>query len=122
MASLYTYGRIAIAAINFDEMQQFYTTILQQEPTSRIRDVFVEYQLPELRLDLFKPREANRPEFQQNTRSTLNIVLEVRDIEAAAKHFASVGCQPGKIIDAFHGKEFYAYDPAQNRLIVHQEK
>lgn len=122
MASLYTYARIAIAAINFDEMQQFYTRILQQEPTSRIRDVFVEYQLPELRLDLFQPREANRPEFQRNTRSTMNIVLEVRDIEAAAKHFASVGCQPGKIIDAFHGKEFYAYDPAQNRLIVHQEK
>jgi hypothetical protein len=52
----------------------------------------------------------------------MNIVLEVRDIEAAAKHFASVGCQPGKIVDAFHGKQFYAYDPTQNRLIVHQAK
>ena len=122
MASLYTYGRIAIAAINFEEMQQFYTSILQQEPASRIRDVLVEYQLPELRLALFKPHEADRPEFQCNTCSTMNIVLEVRDIEAAAKHFASVGCQPGKIVDAFHGKQFYAYDPAQNRLIVHQEK
>jgi 3-polyprenyl-4-hydroxybenzoate decarboxylase len=34
MASLYTYGRIAIAASNFEEMQQFYTSILQQEPAS----------------------------------------------------------------------------------------
>jgi hypothetical protein len=122
MTSLYTYGRIAIAAINFEEMEQFYTSILQQKPKIRIRDVFVEYHLPELRLDLFRPREKNHPEFQHNTRSTLNIVLEVRDVEAVAKHFTSVGCQPGEIWDTFHGKEFYAYDPVDNRLIVHQPK
>jgi histidinol phosphatase-like enzyme len=122
MDSLYTYGRLAIAAINFEEMEQFYTNILQQKPVGRIRDIFLEYHLPELRLDLFRPSEKLQPEFQQNTRSTMNIVLEVRDIEAAAKHFASVGCQPGDIRDTFHGKEFYAYDPLENRLIVHQSK
>lgn len=122
MASLYTYGRLAIATNNLEEMEQFYTRLLQQEPTSHIRDSYVEYHLPELRLGLFRPRESNKTEFQQNTSTTLSIVLEVRDIDAAAAHFASVGCQPGTIKDAFHGKEFYAYDPMHNRLIVHQEK
>lgn len=122
MTSLYKYGRLAIAAMNFDEMRKFYSTVLQQEPTRHIKDVYVEYQLPDLRLGLFKPRPDNRPEFMHDTRSTASIVLEVMDIDAAAKHFRSVGCTPGKIIDTFHGKEFYAYDPAQNRLIVHQEK
>lgn len=122
MASLYTYGRLAIAASNLEEMEQFYTRLLQQEPASRIRDSYVEYHLPELRLGLFRPRETNKPEFQRNTPTTLSIVLEVRDINAAAAHFAAVGCQPGTIRDTFHGKEFYTYDPMHNRLIVHQEK
>ena len=122
MASLYKYGRLAIAAIDFDTMRQFYSKVLQQEPTRHIKDVYVEYQLPDLRIGLFKPRPDNRPEFMHDTRSTASIVLEVTDIDAAIKHFTSVGCTPGKVIDTFHGKEFYAYDPAQNRLIVHQEK
>lgn len=122
MASLYKYGRVAIAAINFDEMKQFYCRILQQEPARSIQDVYVEFQLPDLRLGLFKPRPDNRPEFLHDTRSTASIVLEVLDIDEAAKHFRAVGCTPGKIIDAFHGKEFYVYDPAQNRLIIHEEK
>jgi predicted enzyme related to lactoylglutathione lyase len=122
MASLYTYGRLAIAANNLDEMEQFYTRLLQQEPASRILNSYVEYHLPELRLGLFRPRETNKAEFQQNTPTTLSIVLEVRDIDAAAAHFASIGCHPGTIRDTFHGKEFYAYDPMRNRLIVHQEK
>lgn len=122
MASLYKCGRLAIAAIDFDEMRQFYSKILQQEPTRQIKDVYVEYQLPDLRIGLFKPRPDNRPEFMHDTRSTASIVLEVTDIDAAIKHFNAVGCTLGKIIDTFHGKEFYTYDPAQNRLIVHQEK
>ncbi|EFH79847.1 VOC family protein [Ktedonobacter racemifer] len=122
MASLYKYGRLAIAAINFNEMKEFYSKILQEEPIRHIKDVYVEFQLPELRIGLFKPRPDNRPEFMHDTRSTASIVLEVIDINDAANHFRSVGCSPGKIIDTFHGKEFYAYDPAQNRLIVHQEK
>lgn len=122
MASLYKYGRLAIAAINFNEMKEFYSKILQEEPIRHIKDVYVEFQLPELRIGLFKPRPDNRPEFMHDTRSTASIVLEVIDINDAANHFRSVGCTPGKIVDTFHGKEFYAYDPAQNRLIVHQEK
>ena len=29
---------------------------------------------------------------------------------------------PGEIIEASHGREIYAYDPAGNRLILHQGK
>jgi hypothetical protein len=29
---------------------------------------------------------------------------------------------PGEIIEASHGREIYAYDPAKNRLILHQAK
>ncbi|GHO41917.1 VOC family protein [Ktedonospora formicarum] len=122
MVSLYKYGRLAIAAIHFDEMKEFYTKILQEEPIRQVKDVYVEFQIPELRIGLFKPRPDNRPEFMHDTRSTASIVLEVIDIHEAANHFRSVGCTPGKIVDTFHGQEFYAYDPAQNRLIVHQEK
>jgi hypothetical protein len=121
MASFYKYGRLAIAAIEFDEMKQFYSKILQQEPIKQIGDVYVEYHLPDLRLSLFKPRPDHHPEFRHDTRSTVSIVLDVIDINAAATYFRSVGCMPGMIMDTFHGQEFYAYDPSQNRLIVHQE-
>lgn len=122
MTALYKYGRVAIAAIDFDTMKQFYSQILKQEPARQIKDVYVEFQLPDLRLGLFKPRPDHRQEFMHDTRSTASVVLEVTDIDEAARHFRAIGCTPGKIIETFHGKEFYAYDPAQNRLIVHQEK
>jgi hypothetical protein len=39
MTSLYKYGRVAIAAMDFDKMKQFYGQILEQEPARHIKDV-----------------------------------------------------------------------------------
>ncbi|MEL6928818.1 MAG: VOC family protein, partial [Cyanobacteria bacterium J06600_6] len=42
-------------------------------------------------------------------------------LEQAIACISKLGCPPpGEIITASHGREIYGYDPAQNRLILHE--
>jgi predicted enzyme related to lactoylglutathione lyase len=74
-------------------------------------------------LGIFKPKENHRVEFENSAQSGMSLCLEVDDLEKAIAHLTSIGYPPpGEITTASHGREIYAYDPANNRLILHQSK
>jgi hypothetical protein len=57
----------------------------------------------------------------ESAQSGMSLCLEVEDLENAIAHLTALGYPPpGQIIIATHGREIYAYDPAGNRLILHQ--
>lgn len=120
MVFQYTAALVTLAAINPDQLVLFYTQLLGQEPQPYIPNVYAEFQLPGLRLGIFKPKDTNQSEFEP-VKSGMSLCLEVKDLEAAVASLTSWGYPPpGEILTASHGREIYAYDPALNRLILHQ--
>ncbi|MEB3355398.1 MAG: VOC family protein [Synechococcales bacterium] len=112
---------LTLAAAEFDPIVAFYQALLGRSPTSHIPNVYAEFQLPGLRLAIFKPKSDHEAEFSQPTRSGFSLCLEVADLEGAIAHLTAIGHPPtGAIVTASHGRELYAYDPAGNRLILHQ--
>lgn len=113
---------VTIADLNSEKLVQFYTQFLQLEPHLYIPNVYAEFQVPGLRLGIFKPKESSVEEFSHSERSGMSLCLEVTDLEAAIDRLKKLGYPPpGEIITASHGREIYAYDPAKNRLILHQK-
>ena len=79
---------------------------------------YAEFVLPALKLALFKPSDGQ--EFV-GPAGSMSLCLEVTDLESAIATLKDLGhSPPGDVIDASHGQEIYAYDPAGNRLILHQ--
>ena len=119
----YTAAFATLAATDIDTLVGFYAQLLAQEPKLYIPDVYAEFQLSGLRLGIFKPKENHRVEFENSAQSGMSLCLEVDDLEKAIAHLTSIGYPPpGEITTASHGREIYAYDPANNRLILHQSK
>lgn len=115
-----TAALVTLAAIEPEELVFFYTQLLEQKPKPYIPNVYAEFQLPGLRLGIFKPKDTNQSEFE-NLKSTMSLCLEVRNLEVAITHLTTLRYPPpGKILTASHGREIYAYDPAGNRLILYQ--
>ena len=111
---------VTLASVNIESLVDFYTQLLGQAPTSYIPNIYAEFQLPGLQLGIFKPKVTNKQEFESG-KSGMSLCLEVKDLEGAIAHLTSLGYPPpGKILTASHGKEIYAYDPEENRLILHQ--
>ncbi|MDM9382810.1 VOC family protein [Chlorogloeopsis sp. ULAP01] len=114
---------VTLASINIETLVVFYTKLLGFEPVTLISNVYAEFQLPGLKLGIFKPKQTNSSEFENSVRSKMSLCLEVSDLENAIAHLNLLGYPPpGEIIVASHGKEIYAYDPDGNRLILHQSK
>ncbi len=112
---------VTLASVDIDNLVLFYTLLLMQEPKPYIPNVYAEFQLPALRLVIFKPKETNQSEFENAVKSGMSLCLEVNDLEDAIAHLTALGYPPpGNILMASHGREIYAYDPAGNRLILHQ--
>lgn len=112
---------ITLATVELKTLVAFYTTLLGKSPAAHIPNVYAEFQLPGLRLGIFKPKETNRQEFENLVKSAMSLCLEVSNLEDAIAHLSSLGYPPpGEILTASHGREIYAYDPAGNRLILHQ--
>lgn len=112
---------VTLAAIDIKTLVVFYTYLFQQEPKPYIPNVYAEFQLPGLRLGIFKPKQNNESEFDNSAKSGMSLCLEVSDLEEAIAHLTALGYPPpGEIITASHGREMYAYDPGGNRLILHQ--
>jgi predicted enzyme related to lactoylglutathione lyase len=110
---------ITIAADDFSTVVNFYQQLFSQQPNAYVANVYAEFQLTSLRLGIFKPK--NQQEFANSAGSGMSICIEVEDLEAAIAHLSAIGYPPpGQIINASHGKEIYACDPAGNRLILHQ--
>ncbi|HAA31879.1 MAG TPA: glyoxalase [Cyanobacteria bacterium UBA8553] len=122
---------VTLAVADIETLVRFYTQLLNQQPKSCIPNVYAEFQLPGLRLGLFKPKENHLVEFENSAHGGMSLCLEVEDLEEAITltgflriaHLTSLGYPPpGKMITASHGREIYAFDPARNRLILHQSK
>jgi catechol 2,3-dioxygenase-like lactoylglutathione lyase family enzyme len=129
---------VTLAAVDLEKLVQFYTELLDQKPQPYILSNYAEFRLPGLRLGIFKPRDTHQPEFEtpsypskedlstdlergKGNKGGMSLCLEVSDLEDAIAHLAFLGYPPsGEIIAASHGREIYAYDPAGNRLILHQ--
>lgn len=121
MAFHYTDAFVTLADANIETLVQFYAQLLEQEPEPYIPNVYAEFRLSGLRLGIFKPKQSNQQEFANSARSGMSLCLEVEDLEAAIAHLSEMGCPPPEeITTASHGREIYAYDPAGNRLILHQ--
>jgi predicted enzyme related to lactoylglutathione lyase len=114
---------VTLAAVNFEQLLQFYSQLLQQQPQIFIPKVYAEFNLKGLRLGIFSPKESHQQEFSNSIGSGMSLCLEVEDLEQTIAHLTRIGCPPpGDILSASHGWEIYAYDPAFNRLILHQSK
>lgn len=119
----YTDAFVTLAAADAETLVQFYSKLLEREPDPYIPNVYAEFQLSGLRLGIFKPKPKHWQEFENSARSGMSLCLEVENLEEAIAHLTSIGYPPpGDILTASHGREIYAYDPAGNRLIVHQSE
>ncbi|MGB3237652.1 MAG: VOC family protein [Geitlerinemataceae cyanobacterium] len=112
---------VTLADANSEKLVQFYRQFLQIEPQPHIPHIYAEFQLPGLQLGIFQPKSGHVAEFSDSDRSGMSLCLEFPNLEAAIARLQHLGYPPpGEIITASHGREIYAYDPAGNRLILHQ--
>ena len=113
---------LTLAAVDVEGLIQFYVQVLECEPVVHRSQIYAEFRLPGLRLGIFSPRIEHRSEFQ-GAKGGMSLCLEVTDLEGAIAHLTQLGYPPpGPIHMASHGREIYAYDPADNRLILYQRK
>lgn len=111
---------VTISTKRIQLLVDFYTQLFQKQPTVYQPSIYAEFQLEKLRLGIFQPKPERQAEFK-NLSSSMSLCLEVEQLEQAIAHLSEMGYPPtGKIIEASHGREIYAYDPEGNRLILHQ--
>jgi len=116
----YTDIYLAIATDDIEALHDFYSQLLEQQADVYRPSVYAEFRLEKLRLAIFKPKTQRQSEFV-NTGSSLSLCLEVEDLDRAIALLTELGYPPpGEVIDASHGQEIYGYDPAGNRIILHQ--
>ena len=109
-----------LASEELSALVEFYQGLLNQVPQSYVPGRYAEFALPGLKLALFKPSSGHKPEFRGSAGS-MSLCLEVGDLAGAIATLTQLGHPPpGNVIHASHGQEIYAYDPAGNRLILHQ--
>lgn len=113
---------VTLGVADFAKVINFYSQFLNQEPQPFVPNVYGEFRFPGgLRLGIFQPNAENFSEFSNSNQSGMSLCLEVENLESAIAHLTSLGYPPpGEITFASHGREIYAYDPAGNRLILHQ--
>jgi predicted enzyme related to lactoylglutathione lyase len=98
-----------------DTLWRFYQQLFGLEPAVYLPQVYAEFDLPGLRLGIFKPKDV--AEFGGT--GNMSLCVEVADLEAAIACLSALGQPPpGAIKVASHGREIYAYDPLGNRLIL----
>ncbi|MBT9316172.1 VOC family protein [Leptothoe spongobia] len=111
---------VTLAHENLEELVEFYQNLLGYPPSPHESEQYAEFSLPGLKLALFKPRADHTEEFSKPA-SSMSLCLEVENLESTISTLTGLGyAPPDDIIHASHGQEIYAYDPAGNRLILHQ--
>lgn len=119
---------VALADPDGKTLVRFYRQLFGQEPVKYIPEVYAEFQLPGLRLGIFKPSTVHRSEFEGQAGS-ISLCIEVAQLEEAIASVEQAFIEtrltgdhllPGDIMTSSHGREVYAYDPAGNRLILHE--
>jgi predicted enzyme related to lactoylglutathione lyase len=123
MSFQYSDAFLTIAALDFERVVKYYQCLLQIEPNPNIANVYTEFKLPSLRLGIFNPKKSHQKELANSVGSGMSLCLEVENLEVAIAHLTEMGYPPpGEIAIASHGREIYAYDPAGNRIILHESK
>lgn len=112
---------ITLASERFEDLVDFYSALLGQGAEPYQRDRYAEFQLPGLRLAIFRPKPDQAEQFNASTSGAMSLCLEVVALEAAIARLTDLGYPPpGPVLTASHGREVYACDPDGNRLILHQ--
>ncbi|MEY2984200.1 MAG: hypothetical protein RLZZ568_817 [Cyanobacteriota bacterium] len=113
---------LTIGTDHFTAVVEFYRLVLQQDPQPWHPDRYAEFHLPGLRLGIFRPQVDHQGEFAQSDQSGFSLCLEVDNLERAIAQFqrGDLALNPGQIQTASHGREIYSYDPAGNRIILHE--
>jgi predicted enzyme related to lactoylglutathione lyase len=112
---------VTLASVNFERLVGFYSELLDQAARPYQRDRYAEFQLPGLRLAIFKPQADQVSQFAAPSSGAMSLCLEVTDLARAIAQLTRLGhAPPGPVLTASHGREVYAYDPDGNRLILHQ--
>ncbi|QUS62440.1 VOC family protein [Synechocystis sp. PCC 7339] len=113
---------LTIGTVHFAEVVAFYQSILEQEPLPYSPGRYAQFQLLGMVLAIFSPHPDQALEFSASERSGFSLCLEVADLPTAiakiARFYAPIKEQT--IIYASHGREIYLYDPAGNRIILHE--
>jgi catechol 2,3-dioxygenase-like lactoylglutathione lyase family enzyme len=123
MVFQYTDAFVTIATLDIEKLVFFYTRFLIIKPVKIIPNIYAEFQLPGIKLGIFKAKKTNESEFLNSLKSKMSLCLEVSNLEDAIAHLTILGYPPpGEITTASHGREIYAYDPDGNRIILHQSK
>lgn len=122
MPLAYTTAFLTLADRESERLVQFYQQLLGQAPIVHIPHVYAEFQLSGLRLGIFKPKASHQLEFISPSSGSMSLCIEVEHLERAIDHLTALGYPPSGVgTIAPHGKEVYAYDPAGNRLILHEK-
>lgn len=112
---------MTLAAIDPAPLIQFYSQLLGRLPQPHKPGIYGEFQLPDLRLAIFKPRPEDEAYFHPQPGGAVSLCLQVEDLAAVLAHLQTLGCLPiTGIIQASHGQEAYVHDPDGNRLILYQ--
>ena len=110
---------VTLAAVDLATLVQFYGQLLNQPPSAVVPNVYAEFQLPGVKLGIFRPR--NELKSARSAPAAMSLCLEVENLAAAIAHLTQLGYPPeGEIKIASHGREIHAYDPEGNGLILHQ--
>lgn len=113
---------VTISTNELKILVEFYSHLWQKQPTVYHPAVYAEFKLEKLRLGIFQPKPERQQEFSNHS-SSMSLCIEVENLDIAIARLTDMGYPPpGEIIEASHGREIYAYDPANNRLIIHQSK
>ena len=113
---------VTISTKNIEKLVNFYSQLLQKQPNHYRPGIYAEFELEKLRLGIFKPKVEHETEFA-NSGSSMSLCIEVKNLEQAIACLTDLGCPPpAGIIEASHGREIYAYDPVNTRLILHQSR
>ncbi|MDX2231779.1 MAG: glyoxalase [Leptolyngbyaceae cyanobacterium bins.349] len=118
MPLTHTAAFLTISTPNFDRLVAFYQQFLDQAPVTFRPNVYAEFQLPGMRLGIFRPKEGK--ESGVRDAGGMGLCIEVANLESAIAHLTQLGYPPGAIMTASHGREVYANDPDGNWLILHQ--
>lgn len=113
---------LTIGTVHFAEVVAFYQCLLEQQPHPYAPVHYAEFHLPGMALAIFSPHSDHVQEFSCSDPSGFSLCLEVADLTTAIANIAEFhpSILKNSIIDASHGREIYLYDPAGNRLILHE--
>ena len=110
---------VAIAAEHWQTLVDFYEGLFDEKPSTYFDNSYAEFRLERIKVGIFKPSDDHQPEFP-STKNSSSLCIEVVDLEEAISTIKSLGgTVSDEIVTASHGQECYAYDPAQNRIILH---